>query len=77
MRRFAGILVVTLLLAVPAITVSGQTGNYKDSFSSVSYDGNDGSYEFPGPWEELGDDGGVASGEVYVGEQNCSGSKPS
>jgi hypothetical protein len=71
MRRLAGLLVLTLLLVVPAVTAVGQAADYADEFSGASYSGNDGTLEFAGPWHEFGDDDSPGSGKLYVGGGEC------
>jgi len=73
MRRLAGILVLTLLLAVPAVTAVATNPSYADDFSQGGYTGNSGSpdLEFSGPWQEWGDNGTPSSGRLHVGNENC------
>jgi len=43
------------------------TGNYLDDFNTVSYNNSSGSLDWsPEIWNELGDDGNAASGEIHV-----------
>ncbi|MDX1747818.1 MAG: kelch repeat-containing protein, partial [Halobacteriales archaeon] len=39
---------------------------YADDFDPSAYDGSDGTRDWSGPWNELGDDGQPASGDVYL-----------
>lgn len=76
MRRLAGLVVLALLVAIPAVAALGETASYMDQFSEISYSGDDGTLHFAGPWEEFGDGvTGPESGMVHVGGENCAGTK--
>ena len=75
MRRTATILatvVVSLSFALPAF--AGQPiPEFLDTFAEQSYGGNDGSMDFDGPWIELGETNGPASGFVWVWDHEYCG----
>lgn len=76
MRRattIAAALVLSMSIAVPVF--AGQPiPDFLDSFTEQSYDGNDGSMEFNGPWIELGEENGPESGFVRVWDHEyCAG----
>jgi hypothetical protein len=64
--------VVVALMGL-ALTASAHQGeNYKDKFTSISWWGSDGSLSWPGPWNEIGDDGDEKKGNVrVVSSGNC------
>jgi hypothetical protein len=45
--------------------------SYEDRFDTVSYSGNNGSLDWSGPWSEVGENDGPASGQIRVGPGNC------
>jgi hypothetical protein len=73
-RALPGLLVLALL--APALTAAAtEYEDYRDTFESGGYSGNDGSLEFNGPWAESGDPGGggAGGGLIHVGPDGCSG----
>jgi hypothetical protein len=74
MSRWGACFLVTLLL-IPALAATAQEENVRDEFNAVSFSGNDGSLPWAGPWTEVGESDGPASGQVKVGSINCSASK--
>jgi hypothetical protein len=75
MKRSSTILatvVVSLSFALPAL--AGQPiPEFLDTFAEQSYGGNDGSMDFNGPWIELGETNGPASGFVWVWDHEYCG----
>ena len=74
MRRLVMCLVgAASMLAAPAAQAT-QYEDYRDTFASGDYSGNDGSLDFSGSWTELADPGGGghSSGWVRVGSDGCS-----
>jgi hypothetical protein len=72
MRRLLSIGLAVAVLSL-ALAASG-TGyeNYKDKFTSIGWDGSDGSLPWSGPWSEIGDDGDAMQGNVQVvSSGNC------
>jgi hypothetical protein len=63
---------VTFALALPV--AASENVNYKDKFDSIGWGGSNGSLNWSGPWQEIGDDGDEKFGSVRV---VSSGSCPS
>ena len=75
MKRTSTILatvVVSLSFALPALA-GEPIPEFLDTFAEQSYGGNDGSMDFNGPWIELGETNGPASGSVWVWDHEYCG----
>lgn len=73
MRRWGATLVVALLV-VPVLTASAQGESVRDDFETVSFEGDDGSRPWSGPWVEIGEVDGPSGGQVAVASTSCSDS---
>ena len=44
----------------------GCLGNFRDEFNAISFAGSDGSLDWAGPWQEVGETGGADAGDIRV-----------
>src|SRR5690606_32755048 len=61
MRRWGATLVVALLV-VPVLAASAQGESVRDDFETVSFEGDDGTRPWSGPWVEIGELDGPSGG---------------
>ena len=62
----AALLAIVLLVAPAVGVMASGVELVSDEFDSASYDGNNGTARFSGPWREIGESDGAGSGRVQV-----------
>ena len=62
----AALLAIVLLVAPAVGAMASGVELVSDEFDSASYDGNNGTARFSGPWREIGESDGAGSGRVQV-----------
>lgn len=61
-----GVLLVAAGVGPGALAAAQHRATLADSFETSSYDGNDGTMRFRGPWSEIGENDGPKSGDVRI-----------
>ncbi len=65
-RKSTFLVLLLVVLAVALVPTLSRAETVRDEFNNVSYDNNDGTNNWSGPWHESGDDDDVSRGDVRV-----------